>query len=54
MPDEQMREVLESAPPVSVIRELARKKGFASIKDEGLRRVWSGITTVEEVLRVTS
>lgn len=54
MPDDQMREVLESAPPVSVIRELARKKGFPSLKDEGLRKVWAGLTTVEEVLRVTS
>ncbi|MGC8740498.1 MAG: ATPase, T2SS/T4P/T4SS family [Candidatus Sumerlaeaceae bacterium] len=54
MPDDQMREVLEGAPPVSVIRELSRKKGFASLKEEGVRRVLSGLTTVEEVLRVTS
>ncbi len=54
MPDEQMREVLEGAPPVSVIREVARKKGFATLKEEGVRRVLNGVTTVEEVLRVTS
>jgi len=54
MPDEQMREVLESGPPVSVIRELARKKGFASLRDEGLRKVYAGITTVDEVVRVIS
>jgi general secretion pathway protein E len=54
MPDDRMREVLEGAPPVSVIRELARKKGLPSLREEGLRRVWAGMTTVEEVLRVTS
>ncbi len=54
MPDDRMREVLEGAPPVSVIRELARKRGFATLREEGLRRVWAGVTTVEEVLRVTS
>lgn len=54
MPDEQMREILEGAPPVSVIRELARKKGFSTLREEGLRRVYQGLTTVEEVLRATT
>jgi type IV pilus assembly protein PilB len=37
----------------SEFRELARREGVTSLREEGLRRAIEGITTLEEVLRVT-
>ncbi len=54
VPDESMRDVLETNASVSVIRELARKSGYRTIREEGILKVMNGITTVEEVIRVTS
>jgi type II secretory ATPase GspE/PulE/Tfp pilus assembly ATPase PilB-like protein len=54
MPDESMKEILETNVTSSVIRELARKKGMRTLREEGIKRVIQGLTTVEEVLRVIS
>ena len=54
MPDEGMREILETNVATSVIRELARKKGVHTLREEGIVKVLQGLTTVEEVIRVTS
>ena len=35
------------------IREVARKRGMRSLSDDGWRLVKEGVTTPEEVLRVT-
>jgi general secretion pathway protein E len=32
----------------------AREKGMASMYEDGLRKAWTGVTTLEEVMRVTS
>ena len=32
---------------------IARQGGMRTISDDGLRRVYAGLTTIEEVLRVT-
>ena len=54
VPDETMREILETNASVSVIRELARRSGYRPLREEGLLQVMQGTTTVEEVIRVTS
>jgi type II secretory ATPase GspE/PulE/Tfp pilus assembly ATPase PilB-like protein len=54
VPDETMREILETNVSVSVIRELARKSGYRPLREEGLLQVMQGATTVEEVIRVTT
>ncbi len=54
MPDQEMKKILETNPAVSVIRELARKKGMRTLREEGILRVTRGLTPVEEVLRVTT
>ncbi len=54
MPDEGMREILETNVATSVIRELSRKKGMHTLREEGIVKVLQGLTTVEEVIRVTS
>jgi type II secretory ATPase GspE/PulE/Tfp pilus assembly ATPase PilB-like protein len=53
-PDETMREILETNAAVSVIKELAKKAGYRTLREEGVIKVMQGITTVEEVIRVTS
>ena len=54
MPDPDMKKFLETDPAVSVIRSLARKKGMKTLREEGLLKISRGLTTVEEVLRVTT
>ncbi len=53
-PDEELKELIESGSTTSVIREMARKKGMRTLKEEGVFRVLQGLTTVEEIIRVTS
>ena len=54
LPDEQLLEVIESGATTSVIREMARKKGMRTLREEGIVKMLQGLTTVEEVIRVTS
>lgn len=54
IPDNEMKKILETDPAVSVISALARKKGMHTLREEGLIKIQSGLTTVEEVLRVTT
>jgi general secretion pathway protein E len=39
--------------PAGVIKEYAVKKGMKTLRDDGLQKAAAGITTIEEVLRVT-
>lgn len=54
VPDQSMREILETNAAVSVIRDLAKRKGARNLREEGLVKVMQGITTIEEVIRVTT
>jgi type II secretory ATPase GspE/PulE/Tfp pilus assembly ATPase PilB-like protein len=53
VPDEELRSLIVSKSPASLIREQAMKSGMTSLRQAGLRKVLSGATTVAEVLRVT-
>ena len=50
--DEETRSMIHNGVGELEIEKHARQKGF-SIREDGKRRVLEGITTVEEVLRVT-
>jgi len=50
--DEETRSMIHNGAGELEIERHARQKGF-SIRDDGKRRIMEGITTVEEVLRVT-
>jgi hypothetical protein len=39
--------------PTATLREQARKDGMASILEDGLEKVGRGVTTLEEVLRIS-
>jgi type IV pilus assembly protein PilB len=52
--DDDIREIVASRDFSEVsLREVAREKGMLSLRQEGLRRVREGVTTIEEVLRKT-
>jgi type II secretory ATPase GspE/PulE/Tfp pilus assembly ATPase PilB-like protein len=53
IPDEGIREMIESGGSPSVVREMARKRGMTTLREEGIQLVMQGTTTVEEVLRAT-
>lgn len=56
-------ELAEMTPPLrdgvshrlsaSELTKLAKSEGFRSLREDGLIKAWEGVTTVEEVLRVT-
>jgi general secretion pathway protein E len=51
--DEDMRELVAQRVPTSVLRRKARDKGLKTLREAGWEKVLQGLTTVDEVLRVT-
>ena len=39
--------------PTSVIREAARRNGMRSLRDDAVRKAEAGVSTLDEVIRVT-
>ncbi|MBI3922775.1 MAG: type II/IV secretion system protein [Armatimonadetes bacterium] len=50
--NEQMRELIVRRASVADLREAARHSGMKSMREDGLHKVLSGLTTLEEVVRV--
>ena len=50
----EVRGVILSRPLAGEIQEVAAKQGMRTLREAGLRKVLEGVTTVEEVLRVTT
>ena len=51
--DDTVRQLILTKATSQIIRESARKKGMTTLREDGWKKVAKGITTVEEVLRVT-
>ena len=51
--DDEVRALIMKRPDVAEIRSLARKKGMRTLREDGWKKVLDGITTVEELFRVT-
>ena len=51
--DETVRQLILTKATSQTIRESARKKGMTTLREDGWKKVAKGITTVEEILRVT-
>ena len=51
--DEEIRELILERASTSQIRRAAMAKGFRDLRFDGLKKVVSGATTLEEVIRVT-
>lgn len=50
----EIRRLIVANAPAQEIRALAEKQGMLSLRDDARRKVLGGVTTVEEVIRVTS
>jgi len=51
--DDTVRQLILTKATSQIIRESARKKGMTTLREDGWKKVAKGVTTVEEVLRVT-
>ena len=51
--DERIRELITQKASVVAVREAAAKTGYKDMRFDGLKKVIAGITSVEELLRVT-
>ena len=51
--DKTMKRLFLKNPDVTIIREHALKMGMQSLRDDGLIKVAAGLTSLEEVIRVT-
>lgn len=53
MLDENLRSLILDKAPVSILRNQAIKDGMRSLRESGLIKVFSGITTLEELVNIT-
>jgi type IV pilus assembly protein PilB len=51
--DETMRDMITASPDMNVLRKYAIEQGMRPLSKDGLLKVEKGLTTVEELLRVT-
>jgi len=51
--DDRFRDIITQDPSISNMRRAFRESGQKSLYDDGMLKVKSGLTTIEEVLRVT-
>ena len=51
--DESLRELISAAPTITAITHHARDRGVTPLRYDGLRKVREGLTTIEEVFRVS-
>jgi general secretion pathway protein E len=51
--DEELRELVLANARAHALKQTALKKGMCTLRDDGLRKVARGVTTTEEVVRVT-
>ncbi|HTK91520.1 MAG TPA: type II secretion system protein GspE, partial [Verrucomicrobiae bacterium] len=50
---DELREMILRNAPTAEIRELALSQGMKTLRQNALQKVLDGVTTIEEVLRVT-
>jgi type II secretory ATPase GspE/PulE/Tfp pilus assembly ATPase PilB-like protein len=51
--DETMRELIYANASMDAMTQQAQKMGMQTLLENGIQKVFTGLTTVEEVLRVT-
>jgi type IV pilus assembly protein PilB len=51
--DDSLRDVVTSNPDVNQLRKLCRERGLVTLRQDGFDKVMKGMTTVDEILRVT-
>ncbi len=51
--DQAVRELIVKQAPAHQIKQIAIAEGMSTLRDDGLAKAYAGITSVEEILRVT-
>ena len=51
--DDSLRDLVTRNPDVTQLRKLCRERGLVSLREDGFLKVMKGLTTVDEILRVT-
>jgi type IV pilus assembly protein PilB len=51
--DDSMRDLVTRNPDVTHLRKLCRERGLVTLRSDGFAKVLKGLTTVDEILRVT-
>ena len=51
--NDQMRDLISRNPPLGELRRAAKETGMRTLREDGLRKLAAGLTTVEEIMRVT-
>jgi type IV pilus assembly protein PilB len=51
--DDVLRDQVTANPDVTQLRKLCRERGLVTLREDGLRKVMQGHTTVDEIIRVT-
>lgn len=51
--DDEVRKLINDKVPTTVLRARAREMGMRTLREDGARKVLSGLTTTEEVIRAT-
>jgi type IV pilus assembly protein PilB len=51
--DDATRDIVTRNPDVNQLRKLCREKGLVTLRQDGFDKVLKGLTTVDEILRVT-
>jgi type IV pilus assembly protein PilB len=51
--DDQLRDLVTRNPDVTQLRRYCRERGLVALRDDGFDKAKQGLTTVDEVLRVT-
>jgi len=51
--DEAMRQLIVTTPTAGAVKKEAMRRGMITLRDDGASKVLQGLTTMEEVLRVT-
>ncbi|QDW66343.1 GspE/PulE family protein [Luteimonas granuli] len=52
--DEAMQQAVVAGASHQQLRAMARERGFRFLREDGLLKAWQGLTSVDEVLRVTA
>ena len=53
MIDDEIRHAIIEGKSATEIKELARKKGMKTLREDGIQKALQGITTLEEVMART-
>jgi len=51
--DDTYRDIITKSPTVTELRRLCKERGMVTLREDGFRKVRAGLTTIDEVMRVT-